>query len=110
MSDLVQYYRNLVPPNFGSEAPEKYGVMIFASKAKETADDIERLREALRGMDDATISHVDGRDLLDELHPRHTLDIKRRVDGIETWYEGDWLSRLRDARNIARAALGEGKE
>ena len=71
--------------------------------------EIERLREALRGMDDATISHVDGRDLLDELHPRHTLDIKRRVDGIETWYEGDWLSRLRDARNIARAALGEGK-
>lgn len=76
----------------------------------EAADEIEQLREALRGMNEATISHVDGRDLLDELHPRHTLDIKRRVDGIETWYEGDWLSRLRDARDKARAALGEGKE
>ena len=77
---------------------------------QEAANEIERLREALRAIDKATISHVDGRDLLDELHPRHTLDIKRRVDGIETWYEGDWLSRLKDARDEARAALGEGKE
>lgn len=50
----------------------------------------------------ATFSHVDGRDLLDELHPRNTLDIKRRVDGVETWHEADWLSNLRDARNGAR--------
>lgn len=47
----------------------------------------------------ATFSHVDGRDLLDELHPRSRLDIKRRVDGIETWLEADWLSNLRDERN-----------
>jgi hypothetical protein len=47
----------------------------------------------------ATFSHVDGRDLLDELHPRKELDIKRRVDGVETWFEGDWLSNLRDERN-----------
>jgi hypothetical protein len=47
----------------------------------------------------ATFSHVDERDLLDELHPRKTLDIKRRVDGVETWFEADWLSRLRDERN-----------
>ena len=47
----------------------------------------------------ATFSHVDGRDLLDELHPRKELDIKRRVDGIETWFEGDWLSDLRQERN-----------
>ena len=46
-----------------------------------------------------TFSHVDGRDLLDELHPRRMLDIKRRVDGVETWFEGDWLSNLRDERN-----------
>ena len=46
-----------------------------------------------------TYSHVDGRDLLDELHPRKQLDIKRRVDGRETWFEGDWLSNLRDERN-----------
>ncbi len=47
----------------------------------------------------ATYSHVDGRDLLAELHPRKMLDIKRRVDAVETWFEGDWLSRVREARN-----------
>ncbi len=47
----------------------------------------------------STFSHVDGRDLLDELHPRKQLDIKRRIDGMETWFEADWLSRLRDERN-----------
>ena len=47
----------------------------------------------------ATFSHVDGRDLLTELHPRKQLDIKRRVDGIETWFEADWLSNLMHARN-----------
>jgi hypothetical protein len=50
----------------------------------------------------ATFSHVDGRDLLAELHPRKELDIKRRVDGHETWYEGDWLSNLMEARNGPR--------
>jgi hypothetical protein len=73
-------------------------------------DRIEKLETALRGIDQATISHVDGRDLLDELHPRNTLDIQRRIDGIDTWFEGDWLSNLRDARNAARAALGEKKD
>lgn len=47
----------------------------------------------------ATFSHVDERDLLDELHPRKELDIKRRNDGQDYWYEGDWLSSLRDERN-----------
>jgi hypothetical protein len=45
-----------------------------------------------------TFSHMDGRDLLDELHGEE-LEIKRRVDGFETWFEGDWLSNLRDERN-----------
>lgn len=54
----------------------------------------------------ATFSHVDGRDLLDELHPRKQIDIKRRVDGVETWFEGDWLSSLMEARNGPRAVLG----
>lgn len=57
-------------------------------------------------------SHVDGRDLLDELHPRHTLDIKRRVDGRETWFQGDWLSNTRTAaihaRSVLAASIGEG--
>jgi hypothetical protein len=47
----------------------------------------------------ATFSHVDGRDLLDELHPRKELDIRRRVDGNYTWLEADWLSTVRDERN-----------
>lgn len=41
-----------------------------------------------------TFSHVDGRDLLKQIHPRNTLDIKRRVDAVETWFEADWLSGL----------------
>jgi|GEM_PF-4447045 len=52
-----------------------------------------------------TYSHIDGRDLLAELHPRKTLDIKRRVDGVETWYEGDWLTSLQEARDAALAVL-----
>lgn len=48
-----------------------------------------------------TFSHVNGRDLLRELHPRNTLDIKRRVDGRETWFEADWLSDLMQARDMA---------
>jgi hypothetical protein len=46
-----------------------------------------------------TFSHIDGRDLLKELHPRNTLDIKRRVDAVETWFEADWLSGLMRARD-----------
>lgn len=45
-------------------------------------------------MVEGSFSHVDGRDLLAELHPRKTLDIKRRVDASETWFEGDWLTRV----------------
>lgn len=48
----------------------------------------------------STFSHVDGRDLLGELHPRHELDIKRRIDAVDTWFEGDWLSKLKDARDL----------
>lgn len=48
-------------------------------------------------------SHVDGRDLFADLKPRKTLDIKKRRDGVETWYEGDWLNDLGDAiRNLER--------
>jgi hypothetical protein len=47
----------------------------------------------------ATFSHIDSRDLLQQLHPRRLLDIKRRVDGVETWFEGDWLTSLMEARD-----------
>lgn len=62
--------------------------------------DAEKIRRFER-MVRATFSHVDGRDLLAELHPRKTLDIKRRVDGVETWFEADWLTTLMDARNTS---------
>jgi hypothetical protein len=58
----------------------------------------ERLRR-YASMVRATFSHIDGRDLLAELHPRRSLDIKRRVDAKETWFEGDWLSNLMRARD-----------
>lgn len=46
-----------------------------------------------------TYSHIDARDLLGQLHPRKILDIKRRKDGIETWFDGDWLTNLMQARD-----------
>lgn len=60
--------------------------------------DAEKVRR-FDAMARATFSHVDGRDLLDELHPRKELNIQRCVDGRETWFEGDWLSKLRGERN-----------
>ena len=69
------------------------------------ADEIERLREALRKINKATISHVNGADLLDDLHPRDEINIVVRIDGESVWHEGDWLSYLRDAVIEARSAL-----
>lgn len=75
------------------------------SKSETTMDslllDLSAEEKARRfdAMVKATFSHVDGRDLLGELHPRKSLDIKRRRDGVETWFEADWLSRLMEARN-----------
>lgn len=42
------------------------------------------------------------KDNLAILYPRKTLDIKRRIDGVETWFEGDWLSNLYMAREGKR--------
>ena len=65
----------------------------------------QELLEALKAIDAECYSHVDGRDLFAQLHPRRMLDIKRRVDGVETWFEGDWLSNLWGAIKKARAAI-----
>lgn len=64
-----------------------------------------RVVEAAIKVNAATFSHVDGRDLLAELHPRKELDIKRRKDGVETWFEGDWLSNVYTAIKPLREAL-----
>ena len=82
MTDLVNFYRNLVPPEFGVENPDAYGVMISAAKARETAAEIKRLREALREI---------GKKLSPEKYDNEVC--------LET-YCGE----------LARAALGEGKE
>ena len=68
---------------------------------------IKVLEDALRVIDKQCFSHVDGRDLFAQMHPRNTLDIKRRVDARETWFEGDWLTDLWTAIKAARAAQGE---
>lgn len=71
-------------------------------QADGTAGELERLlRQVIR----STECHLDGHDLLAELHPRRTLDIKRRADGRETWFEGDWLSRVYEAVREAREFL-----
>ncbi|MGI9297798.1 MAG: hypothetical protein ACR2QC_07860 [Gammaproteobacteria bacterium] len=75
-------------------------------KRVETAEaEAAKLRAALEAVNAATYSHVDGRDLLAELHPRKQIDIVRRLDAKETWFEGDWLSRLYEAMKVARQAL-----
>lgn len=67
--------------------------------------DGKRALVLLRQIVAATHSHVDGRDLLAELHPRKTLDIKRRSDGVETWFEGDWLTNVQREVDRAKAFL-----
>jgi hypothetical protein len=66
---------------------------------------LQAIEKAAKAVNDSTYSHVDGRDLLAEIHPRHELDIKRRIDGRETWFEGDWLSNLWAAVKPLRALL-----
>ena len=47
----------------------------------------------------ACFCHLTGEDNLGKLHTRRMIDIKRRVDAVDTWFEGDWLTTLMDARN-----------
>lgn len=96
--------------NMGASAtptgPLAEGGAASASPAKPSVPSAERRAWlALERIVAATHSHLDGRDLLAELHPRKTLDIKRRVDGVETWFEGDWLSVVWDAVKEAKALL-----
>lgn len=70
-------------------------------------EEADPIRAALNYLLAQFKSHVDGRDLLDEIHPRRSLEIVRRIDGVETWFEGDWLSNVRDARDIAQAVVSK---
>ncbi len=54
----------------------------------------------------ATTKHHETKNcLFARMHPRKTLDIKRRVDGKEDWFEGDWLSNLWKEIQVAEAAI-----
>jgi len=86
------------------QQPEQPGE-VHQTAPVQTEASTAQLRAALERIIAATHSHVDGRDLLAELHPRRMLDIVRRVDGRETWFEGDWLSTLWRAVKEARRAL-----
>lgn len=85
-----------------SEATSTEEVRGEAAKEWLGLSDSEKIKR-FDGMVKATMCHLDGRDLLKELHPRRMLDIKRRVDSVETWYEGDWLTALMYARDGRRA-------
>lgn len=64
---------------------------------------VEEQAQRYRDMVTATFCHISGEDLLARIHPRRLIDIKRRVDGVETWYEGDWLTTLMDIRDGKRS-------
>ena len=109
-------------PSYCQDAVRAHAAAVSAADNKALREDntrlqnevVARLRERVRVLeghiskiDLATFSHVDGRDLFAQMHPRNTLDIKRRVDARETWYEGDWLTDLWATIKSARAALKE---
>lgn len=86
---------------------------IDAAPSPPASPDLSVMREAveaLKRIDKATFSHVDGRDLFAQMHPRNTLDIKRRRDGVETWFEGDWLTDLWREIKAARPVLAKLEE
>ena len=88
--------------DFSSDKADAAHIATFnPARIKALLDCVEALEKIIA----STHSHVSGRDLLAELHPRNTLDIKRRVDARETWFEGDWLSNVWTETKAARAAL-----
>jgi len=73
------------------------------------SDRERELVEAMRVLEKSFISHVDGRDLLDELklNRAHFCDINVRRDGRDIFYEGDWLKSVQRARLAAKKALAK---
>ena len=70
----------------------------------------ERVRELegqIQSIIECSHSYIDGRFLFEPLLNRKTLDIKKRKDGVDTWYEGDWLSDLGKTIQKAKAALAK---
>ena len=81
---------------------------------RDCADEMERRDQGIAEMEGALglyekamTSHVDGRDLLEELHPEswHYCDIVVRIGGQDRCLEGDWLKSVWRARKNAREVL-----
>lgn len=68
---------------------------------------LKDLLVAAQWLENAFVSHIDGRDLLAELRPLqwHHCDIDVRIDGQNRRYEGDWLKGVLKARHRMRALL-----
>lgn len=67
------------------------------AECSEPEAEVEGMSEAMK---DATYSHVDGRDLLAEVcDGAHHIDILVRRNGQDEVFEGDWLKRLKEARD-----------
>jgi hypothetical protein len=77
----------------------------IAAQARLLAKSHSAAEALLQRVVDTTHSHLDGRDLLAEIHPRRFLNITRRVDSVETSFEGDWLTTLWSAVKEAKAFL-----
>ena len=93
--------------NFAHDASEANALYATLRAYLEESRKVEEIAKRVNA---ATYSHADGRDLLGEIHPRKTLDIKRRIDGRETWFEADWLSTLYAEIKLLRAALTRATE
>ncbi len=67
----------------------------------------DKLEGALVRILASTRSAIDGRNQLDELFPNRWINITKRVDGVETTYEGDWLKSVRRELDLATDILRE---
>jgi hypothetical protein len=77
----------------------------IAEQARLLSKSHARAESLLQRVVDTTHCHIDGRDLLAEIHPRRFLGITRRVDSVETCFEADWLTTLWGAVKEAKAFL-----
>lgn len=82
-------------------------VALLAAENERLRTEVARMKVAFQAIDKECFSHVDGRDLFAQMHPRNTLDIKRRVDARESWFEGDWLTNLWKAIKTARPVFSD---
>lgn len=64
-----------------------------------------QLKDILKEIIAKSHSHLDGRFLFEPLLDRKRLDILKRLDGVETWHEADWLTALGETIKKAQLLL-----